>query len=244
VFEVWETSREALLEFMEYVKVRAAAAWNPEASRTPSTKACRFCGVNATCPARAMELSNLVDAALGDDCEEPPVEYPYEALQNAPDALEHMDSSVARLTAKPLPAFSTRQLAFVLSRRRHMEKWFKEVADYLLDKAERGEEVPFFKLTDGRKKRMWKDEDIAALFIEQTFRVSRDEIMPPTMLTVNRAEKLLHATTGMPERKVKDKLREVVEEHAGKRTLALDRSTAPSVDDALDEFEMEGEDAG
>jgi hypothetical protein len=47
--------------------------------------------------------------------------------------------------------------------------------------------------------------------------------------------------TQQPERKIKQTLREVVAEHAGKRTLALDRSTLPSVDDALDEFDTEDE---
>jgi hypothetical protein len=242
VFETWECSRQELLDFMEHVKQRAQLAWQVEAPRSPSPKACRFCGVAPTCPARAMELADFVDAALGDECEpEAPKEYPYEALENAPDALEHVDSSLARLTAKELPAFSTRQLAFLLSRRRHIELWFKAVASYLLDLAERGETIPFFKLTDGRMKREWKDEDVALNFIEQVFNVPRDEVMPPTMLTVNKAEKLLHALTKQPERKIKQTLREVVAEHAGKRTLALDRSALPSVDDALDEFDAEDE---
>jgi hypothetical protein len=47
--------------------------------------------------------------------------------------------------------------------------------------------------------------------------------------------------TKMPERKVKEVLRAVVEEHAGKRTLAPNKTGDPSIDDALDEFETEDE---
>jgi hypothetical protein len=83
---------------------------------------------------------------------------------------------------------------------------------------------------------------VAINFIEQVYHVPRDEVMPPTMLSVNKAEKLLHALTKQPERKIKQTLREVVAEHAGKRTLALDRSALPSVDDALDAFDAEDAD--
>lgn len=245
VFEVFECSRQELLDFMEFVKVRAQLAWNPEAPRAPSPKACRFCAVNQTCPARAMELADFVDDALADECEPDPEavkEYSHEANKKSLDAIISVAQAEARLKANPLPALSLRQRAFILTRRKHFERWFKAIAESLLEEAEKGTPIPFFTLGKGRASRHWKDPDLAVGFVEKVFSVSPDEIRPPTLLSVNQAEKLLVTKTGMSASKVKTVLREIVDEHAGKRSLKPDKEAHPEIEDIPDEMDEETED--
>jgi hypothetical protein len=244
IFEVYECSRQELLDFMEFVKVRARLAWNSEAPRSPSPKACRFCAVNHTCPSRAMELADFVDDALADECEPDPEvfkEYSYEANIKSPDAVKRLAEAEARLRAKPLPALNLRQRAFLLTRRKHFEQLFKAIAESLLEEAEKGVPVPFFTLGKGRVSRHWKDPEIATGFVEKMFSVSRDEICPPTMLSVNQAEKLLVTKTGMTAAKVKTVLREIVDEYAGKRSLKPDKEAYPEIDDIPEELDEETE---
>jgi len=62
VFEEETITREELLEFAEYVRERAAAAWIQNAPRTPSDDACQWCRIQATCGPR---LKVLFDASEG-----------------------------------------------------------------------------------------------------------------------------------------------------------------------------------
>lgn len=246
VFEVYECSRQELLDFMDYVKVRARLAWNPEAPRSPSPKACRFCAVNATCPSRAMELADFVDQVFADECEPDPEaapEYSYEANKKSLDAIISMAQAEVRLKAKPIPALNLRQRAFILTRRKHFERWFKAIAESLLEEAEKGTTIPFFSLGKGRMKRSWKDPEVATGFVEKMFSVSPHEIRPPTLMSVNKVEKLLAARSGLSADKVKVIMKEVVDEHSGKRTLKLEKDDYPEdLDDIPDEMDEETED--
>lgn len=250
VFEVYECTRQELLDFMAYAKERAQAAWMENAARTPSPKACRWCAVNATCPARAHELADFVDLAFAAECEDetpatPAGEgktYPQEALKNPQTAVKRLAEASSRVVERPVQGFSTAQLALILSHRSHFEKWFKAIAETLLDRAERGETVPWYKLANGRKRRAWKDTKVAQEFVEKLFGVSRDEICPPTMLTVNKVEKLIQARKKLSAAKVKAQLHEVVDEFAGKRTLVPDTDDRPDIADIIGEFETEDDD--
>lgn len=241
VFEIYECTRQELLDFMAFVKERAAAAWAANAPRTPSAKACRWCAVNASCPARAHELADFVDAAFAGECEEEARTYPQEALREPQKALKRALATSLRVEDVMPQGLPTEALALILLRRRHFEKWFKAVAQTLLDRAERGEDIRWHKLVDGRKKRTWKDATVAQEFIDRVFGVSPDEVCPPTMLTVNAAEKLIHARTKQAAAKVKTTLRDVVDEFAGKRTLVPDTDNRPDIADIIGEFEVEEE---
>lgn len=237
VFEVYECTRQELLDFMDFVKERALAAWMPNAPRTPSPKACRWCAVNDTCPARAYELA----AVFSGECEEEAQTYPQEVLENRQEAVKRVLVSSLRVEDVVPQGFSTEALALILTRRKHFEKWFKAITETLLDRAERGEDVPWFTLANGRKKRAWKDADVAQEFIAKVFGVSQDEICPPTMMSVNAVEKLIHARTEQSKAKVTAQLREVVAEFAGKRTLAPRTDNRPDIAEIIGEFEAEDE---
>lgn len=249
VFEIWECSRAELLEFMEHVKVRARVAWNEDAARTPSKKACRFCAGEATCPARINELNAIVDEIFETDDDEGIAEdghvqeYPAEVLQKSSEALTELAGSVARLPDTSIPELSTRKLAFLLSQRGHIQSFFKAVAETLLDRAEKGEEVPWFKLGDGRKKRGWKNEAEAIAWICGEWGLEESDIKPPTLVSPNKAEKLIRSShPKLGPKAIKDKLAKVIHEHSGKRTLMPIKDDRPDVDELTEDFDAEDED--
>lgn len=242
VFEVWECTRQELLDFMEYVKVRARMAWDENASRTPSKKACRFCSGEATCPARLNELNDFVDEAFETDDEdltEEPKTYPAEALEKPLETLAKTAGVIDRLANTVIPELTTRQLAFLLHRRKHVQDFFKAVADLLLDRAEKGEEVPWFKLGEGRKKRGWKDKGEAVAFICREWGIDEVEVKPPTIRTPNQMEKLIRAKTKARPKDIKDKLEHIVAEFAGKRSLIPLEDGRPDVEELTDDFDTE-----
>ena len=55
----WECSLEDLLKFGEYVKQRAALAWEGKGPYNPGTDTCRFCRAKAVCRARADHNTKL-----------------------------------------------------------------------------------------------------------------------------------------------------------------------------------------
>ena len=58
-FSDWECSLEDLLRFGEYVKQRAALAWEGKGPYSPGTDTCRFCRAKAKCRARADHNTKL-----------------------------------------------------------------------------------------------------------------------------------------------------------------------------------------
>jgi hypothetical protein len=231
VFEVWECSRAELLEFMSFVKRQARAAWVENAPRTPSPKACQWCAGKSTCPARLLEVEALVDDTFLDLDEDERTERTYEAKD-----LQVETEPKIQLN-QPIHPLSTAALAATLRRRRHVETWFKAIAEELLARAEQGEKVPGWKLVDGRVKRVWRDEGAVIKYLEEVG-LDADEFMPRTMKTPNAVEKLLRAE-GLKPKDIKAVMPKLVDAHAGKRTLTMEKDDRPDVNEVVDDFETE-----
>ena len=244
VFETWTCDRAELLDFMEYARERARLAWNELADRTPSPKACRWCKGSVTCPARLRDIERIVDETFDDLAEldrEPPsygAEVLSEAAPLALPALVRLPEAI-----KPL---STAALSHTLTFRKHVERWFADVADELLDRVERGEKAPHWGLKEGRMTRKWKDEKEAAAYLHDLMGIDYDKIYPPSALvSPAEAEKLLPAETKAKPAEAKKALAPFIHAFAGKRTLGLlKEDERVNVDDVIDQtFTESREDA-
>jgi hypothetical protein len=242
VFEVWTCTRAELLEFMEFARERAYAAWVENAPRKPSPKACQWCSAKMDCPARIRELDALVDETFDDLDEAHRPGHEYSDAELRMKALPKQETwDKLHNDIKPL---STPALAFTYTYRRHVEKWFKAIGEELLARAEKGDSVPYFKLTDGRVKRKWRDTHAALKLLRTKFKIAEDQVMPPTLISVAQVEKLIKAETkGMSKAQIEEALSSVVDRFAGKRTLAPLRDERPDVGDIVDEtFDVEEDD--
>ena len=240
VFEVWETDRKSLLEFADFAQVRARLAWQEKAPRTPSAKSCKWCRVANTCPARLKHVDDTLDDIFGTDDDD-------ESLLGRSDGKQYEASEVVNDDLMLLPGMtaavanrhkfkrlSTNALSYVLTFRPHIERMFADIAEEALERAERGEKLPFQKLTDGRQQRVWGDKAKAAEVLVANYGIPEDEVAPPRLVSPAQAEKLLrkhHKAMTVAEAKM------ALEDKAGAKFRAAKRTLAPLRDDRPDTFD-------
>ncbi len=190
-FGVWEISRDELIAFGEFVKERAGLAWKENAPRTPSPKSCRFCKAKLTCPAISMQLDDLIDEAF-----DVPVDY--EAQPMISHEYETLAGGVPIPEVTSTIALSTDMLVFRLRYRKLFESWFKAIYDELMRRAQDGERVRGFKLTNGRRAFSWSDEEAATELLE-SHGLDETDFAPRKLVSVAEVKKLLRAIKMKPK---------------------------------------------
>lgn len=200
-FGVWECTVEDLLAFAETARIAADAAWTENAPRSPSPKACQWCNDTA-CTARSALLEDLADDAFDDDdviegmvdvIEGKLVrEYDQKALD-----LHAMSPLFGALPKDQEPTFSKRMetplMAWRYGHRAMFEKWFREMGEELLKRAQRGDHVPGWKVVNGRRSFHWADPEHAAEQLSIAGMREKD-IFVTEVTSVSQAKKALMAT--------------------------------------------------
>jgi len=153
-WDVWETTVSELLEFAEWARVRMHQAWRPDAPRTPSEKACRYCKAKLQCPEAAQALERVLDDVF-DDLTPPFESTGTPALWGQAPPAE---------TFAPWPAQSTDALVNMLSYRKLFEKLFDDAYEELKTRILRGDKVPGWMVAQGKNSRHVSDEGGAAGF--------------------------------------------------------------------------------
>lgn len=227
-FDVWETTREELLAFAEFVKDRAAAAWKPNAPRRPSEKACRWCKVKAACPAYLKAMDDLVSDAFDVGAE-----------VNPSDTEDIMDALGAGLfdpkLTKPVE-LTTDHMAKVIAFRGMFDAWFNAIDDELERRALGGEPVPGKKLVESRSNRVFASEREAISRLAEAG-VPWVDLFELKFTSPAQAEELLKSA-GMKKKAAVEFLEPVVRKPPGKPTLVSIADKRPEyvhpADDAFD----------
>lgn len=234
-FDEWETTVEELFMFAGYVRLRAAAAWVPNAPRTPSAKGCMWCRVKKTCGAHLAWIDNL-NATLADDSFED-VTFTEEQMRDAADTL-----SSDMLSPALVPPFelNTKQLAKLLPFRPLIEGWFKSIDDELNRRAYSGERVPDMKLVEGRSNRVFKNKALAESTLIKAG-VESSSLYKSAFIGPTDAEAELRKA-GHNRKSALEILAKVVIKPPGKPTLVSASDKRPElVDVADDSFDDESE---
>jgi len=250
-FDVWETTREELLAFAEYVKVRAALAWQPDAPRAASPKGCRWCKVKATCVAKVALAHDLTEGVF-DAVEEATVmrddngviEGEFRVLTTADmeSTKKLLDDRGFALTPPSASTMTTAQMAKVLTYRKVMEAWFKDVAAELLYRGNKnGDDVTPWKVVDGRDgDRKWVDPTTVAEELE-FLGVPEDEIEITEVISPAKAEEKLKAA-GLTKSRAASLLAPLVNRAPGRPTLVLLKDTREELEDVGSVFEPVSDD--
>lgn len=236
-YDEWECSREELLEFAEYVKVRAKAAWVHDAPRTPSADGCLWCKVKADCGAYVKMQHDLMSAAFDDVGNEVTVA---EVLQ----LKENIEFGQTLNPADPM-RLSTDDLAFLYAQRGMAERWWKALGIELHRRALSGENVPGWKLVESRSRRAFRSRDITVSRMVG-LGVSRSDLLVETLASPAEVEKLLkkagHRNKDLPEL-----LDGLIYKPPGKPTLASVVDKRPALEDlsgiAFADLDIEPEDS-
>jgi hypothetical protein len=240
VFETWECSRADLLAFADFVTLRAGLAWQLDAARTPGQKQCRFCAVKRTCLARLLHIDGILDNIFGteefddnDLAEVTSRDYTPALIDEA--VLQELPGMNAAYTNRArFKTLSTHALSYVLTHRRHIELLFKDMAEELLRRAEAGEQLPYQKLADGRKKRIWTNKDTVAVSIATGTGIEPLKIAPPTVLSPSKMEKLIRAELQWKPAEIKKWL----DDHAGISVMSGKRTLTDLRDDRPDAYDL------
>lgn len=183
------TKRLSLKAFEAEVRSAAALAWAEDAPYRPEAKACRFCPVKATCAPLQRHLEAEVSDVFGEVSD---------------DAAEDVAHRV-----------ETARMADFLKWRPTVESLFAAVEAELLRRAEGGEDVPNYKIVEGRHRRAWKDEQAAAEWLD-FLGLDEDQIWKRKMISPHQAELALRAKRMSMPKAVAAEVTSV----AGPRTLA------------------------
>lgn len=162
----WTIPVEQLREFGENASRAAAVALSEGASLDPGEKQCRWCKAKATCPALRDEVLDVVAQAV---------------------TFENLDAPARKISGSS----SSIDIAAALSKVGLIEDWCKAIRAEAERRLFAGEDVPGFKLVEGRQgNRAWADrEAIEALF--QSWRLRKDEMYDFSLISPTKAEQLL-----------------------------------------------------
>ena len=250
-FRTWECDSAYLLAFGERVRIAADAAWQENAPRSPSQKACQWCA-DVACPARSKLLEDLADDTFDDEdviSGKSLPEYTAEELDehaNRPKEGGDMSEITPRFShdvETALMVWRFRQKALVM-------KFFDQIEAELLRRALDGEDLVWFKPGNGRKTLEWFDADAAAEELQHRG-VPEEKIFITEVTSPSKAREALRVA-GMKPKEIQglfyggeDPEEEpgLVKENLGKIKLVPVRSRSVDVRIAADEaFEDATED--
>lgn len=223
-FDTWTATPQDLYDFIQEVREKADLAWAPNAPFNPEPKACRFCPIKQRCVALRDQLQLMADDVFG-----------------AREMIEGTgDGSKRDLTQEwtiETALLDTPSMSEFLRWRPTIESAFAAVEAELLRRAEGGEEVPDFKIVEGRNRRDWKNEKSAAEWLE-FLGLSSEEIWSRKIISPHQAELALRAKRVANKRGLAAEVTSV----AGPRTLAPTLDPRSKLVGTADVFEPVGED--
>lgn len=214
-FDVWEITRQELLEFAEYAKKRAHEAWQPNAPRTPGEKQCQWCRVRLTCPHLTTYMVQLTEGVFDDlsgDISE----------SDVTEFLDRLDDEFDEFAVTPVPvqALSLAQQVKIAKYRKVVENWFKSIEDHLEKLALDGQKVPGQKLVEGRSNRVIANPKTAPSTLELLTGLDESEFIETKVMSPTQIEEVLVKKAGIRRKDLPLYMGDVVVKPRGKPVLA------------------------
>lgn len=229
-YSTWTIGRAELLEFGERYRVAAHKAWDPEAPYNPDPSACEYCPARFDCPALAAVSIKLAKASF-DDLDE---------IEMSPGrAVAVVEQEM--ISGQPiLPEYSQvplHRLAQIYEWRPVMERYFREMYDYLLKKLEMDNEVPGQKLGYGRAgNRKWTDE-LAARKMLRGRGIADIDMYEQKFLSPAQASALLKVSLGGSKKVNDQRIAQFVYQPPGKLTMIPESDKREGIASAVSAFD-------
>lgn len=236
-YDTWVLSRDDLLAFGERYRAAAHEAWNPDAPYRPDPVACEYCPARFDCPALAA-VKVKIAAASFDDLDDT------EMSSSTAVAVieEEMISGVPQLP--PYSHVPLARLSQIYEWRPILEKYFREMYDYLKSRLEMGEDVPGQKLGMGRAgNRKWNDEVAARKFLRGRGIYDID-MYDQKFLSPAQAVQLLRASLGGTIKENDARIADFVDQPPGKVTMIPEGDKREGIPSAVSAFDDDVEAIG
>jgi hypothetical protein len=216
--ETWgrSTARSAVNTCINAMETVDAQVWE-ETFLRPTEKSCKFCRAKATCPALRDEVTFNVASITGATADE------------FPDVIEQQ---VERPTSESDEAW----LAACLSKVDLIEDWCKAIRAETERRLLAGDNVPGFKLVQGKRgARQWTDAKVAEETLK-TMRVKLEDMYDFKLISPTTADKLAKAGTIGPRQW--PKLQSLITQSEGKPHVAPATDSRPAlvVTPVVDDF--------
>jgi len=233
-YDTWTITREQLLEFGERYRAAAFKAWDPDAPYNPDPVACEYCPARFDCPALAATVKKIAQDSFDDLDEMTPGQ-----------AVAVVETEI--ISDPILPPYAQvplDKLARIYEWRPIMEKYFREMYDYLLARLEMGQEVPGQKLGLGRAgNRAWADP-VAARKMMRGRGITDLDMYTQKFLSPAAASTLLKVSLG-GSKKVNDaRIASFVYQPPGKVTMIPESDNRPAIPSAVSAFDTDVEAIG
>lgn len=213
----WEVSVEELEEFRQRAARQAAVAMDDMRRATadtpvdpahlrlsPGEEQCRFCKAKAICPALAKEVATVV----------------------TPAGISEFDDLEVVGPAAPQNS-DAEWLARALSTVGLVEDWCAAVRAEAFSRLQAGQDVPGYKLVEGKRgARRWADDTVATEMLK-SFRLKVDEMFNLKLISPTQAEKLVKAGVIGPRQW--PKLQEIVTQPPGSPSVAPVHDKRPAI---------------
>lgn len=230
-YDLWVITREQLLEFGERYRAAAHKAWDPDAPYNPDPIACEYCPARFGCPALAAVKVKIAKASFDD----------IDDLEMSPSRAVAVIEEEMISHPPVLPPYAqvpVERLAAIYEWRPILEKYFREMYDYLLHKLEMGIEVPGQKLGYGRAgNRAWNDKEGARKMLRGRGITDLD-MYEQKFLSPAQASALLRVSLGGTKRENDERIAPFVYQPPGKLTMIPEcdkREAIPSAVSAFDD---------
>lgn len=236
-YDTWTITREQLLEFGERYRAAAYKAWDPDAPYNPDPIACEYCPARFDCPALSAVKVKIAAAAF-DDLDE---------LEMAPAQAvavieQEMISGVPELP--PYNQVPIERLAQIYEWRPIIEKYFREMYDYLMSRLEMGVEVPGQKLGYGRAgNRKWVDEAAARKFLRGRG-IPDIDMWEQKFISPAQAATLLRTSLGGSKKQNDERIASFVYQPPGKLTMIPESDKREGVSPAISAFDDDVDEIG
>ena len=208
-YDTWTISRAQLLEFGERYREAAHKAWDADAPYNPDPIACEYCPARFDCPALAAAMKKIAQDSF-DDLDE----------MSPSQAVAVVEQEI--ISGPILPPYSQvplEKLSRLYEWRPIMEKYFREMYDYLLSRLELGMEVPGQKLGYGRAgNRRWTDEKAARRMLRGRGIADLD-MYEQKFLSPAQASTLLKVSLGGSKKVNDERIASYVNQPPGKVTM-------------------------
>ena len=234
-----EATREELLEFAEFVKVRAALAWQPNAPRTPGDKQCMWCKVKATCADFAVLQQELTEGVFDNLDETVDEQKVIKLIDDLEDPFEDY-----KVKPSPVHTLTTAQLEQLLPWRKVVENWWKSVEDELEKRLQNGTDCRKFKLVECRSNRSWRQNELDAVVedLDLMFGLDRSEVVEEKVISPSALEELL-IKKGFKRKALPDLMKPLTVKPRGKPTMAPIHDKRPALtittEDVFDDLDAD-----
>ena len=205
----WSITTKELLKWGDFFKKQAALALSDNPPIVPGESQCQWCRAKAVCKPLAEHNLDIATKEFADDFSKP-------IKVKNPNKLDNVE------------------VASILTQIKLISDWVTALHGYAYDQLNSGNEVPGFKLVEGRSLRKWKDEEEIEKHL-LSLELKDDDLYTKKFISPAQAEKLVKLVGVKPA-----ELSSFIRKPPGKPTIApeSDKREAINVDDFDDNFSL------